>query len=213
MTAPAGFVLAHRHLPAREQKALLADIAHLIATAPLYVPTMPRTGKPMSVQMTNCGPLGWVTDKDRGYRYQDTHPVTGRPWPPIPPALLEIWRSFAAGAPEPEACLVNYYAPGAKLGMHQDKDEQDFEAPVISISLGDDARFRVGGIRRSDISEVFVLRSGDVAVLGGAARLAYHGIDRIIGGTSDLLRQSGFEVGGRINLTLRRVTPRASTSG
>jgi alkylated DNA repair protein (DNA oxidative demethylase) len=183
------------------QIALLAAISEVIAEAPLFTPTMPRSGKPMSVRMTNCGPLGWVTDKERGYRYQATHPETGKPWPPIPAALLELWRALARYPAPPEACLVNYYAEGAKMGLHQDKDEEDFAAPVLSVSLGDTGIFRLGGRSRKDPSQAFELKSGDVVVLGGADRLAFHGIDRILAGTSDLIPE-----GGRFNLTLRRVT-------
>jgi alkylated DNA repair protein (DNA oxidative demethylase) len=187
---------------AREgQIALLAAIGEVIAEAPLFTPTMPRSGKPMSVRMTNCGPLGWVTDKERGYRYQATHPETGNAWPPIPAALLELWRELARYPAPPEACLVNYYAESAKMGLHQDKDEEDFAAPVLSVSLGDTGIFRVGGRSRKDPSQAFELKSGDVVVLGGADRLAFHGIDRILAGTSDLIPE-----GGRFNLTLRRVT-------
>jgi len=130
--------------------------------------------------MTNCGPLGWVTDKERGYRYQPTHPVMGRPWPPMPQMLIDLW---------------------PKMGLHQDKDEEDFAAPVLSVSLGDTGIFRVGGRSRKDPTEKLELKSGDVVVLGGLDRLAYHGIDRIVPGTSDLIAE-----GGRFSLTLRRVT-------
>ncbi|HET7210771.1 MAG TPA: alpha-ketoglutarate-dependent dioxygenase AlkB [Methyloceanibacter sp.] len=183
------------------QIALLAAIREVIAGAPLFTPTMPRSGKPMSVRMTNCGKLGWVTDKERGYRYQATHPETGKPWPPIPAMLLALWHDVAAYPAPPEACLVNYYTDNAKMGLHQDKDEEDFAAPVLSVSLGDTAIFRVGGRSRKDPTQKLELMSGDVVVLGGADRLAYHGIDRILDGTSELLRE-----GGRFNLTLRRVT-------
>ena len=187
---------------AREgQTALLAAISEVIAEAPLFTPTMPRSGKPMSVRMTNCGPLGWVTDKERGYRYQATHPQTGKPWPPIPAALLELWRELARYPAPPEACLVNYYAESAKMGLHQDKDEEDFAAPVLSVSLGDTGIFRLGGRSRKDPTRAFELKSGDVVVLGDTDRLAFHGIDRVLAGTSDLVPE-----GGRFNLTLRRVT-------
>jgi DNA oxidative demethylase len=187
---------------AREgQIALLAAISEVIAEAPLFTPTMPRSGKPMSVRMTNCGPLGWVTDKERGYRYQATHPETGKPWPPIPAALLELWRELARYPAPPEACLVNYYAESAKMGLHQDKDEEDFAAPVLSVSLGDTGIFRLGGRSRKDPTRAFELKSGDVVALGDTDRLAFHGIDRILAGTSDLVPE-----GGRFNLTLRRVT-------
>jgi DNA oxidative demethylase len=187
---------------AREaQIAVLAAIGEVIAEAPLFTPAMPRSGKPMSVRMTNCGPLGWVTDKERGYRYQATHPTTGKAWPPIPAMLLELWRALARYPAPPEACLVNYYAASAKMGLHQDKDEEDFAAPVLSLSLGDTGIFRLGGRSRKDPTRAFELRSGDVVVLGGDDRLAFHGIDRILAGTSDLV-----SAGGRFNLTLRRVT-------
>jgi len=183
------------------QAALLAEIRQIIAQSPLYTPTMPRSGKPMSVRMTNAGPLGWVTDKDRGYRYQATHPETGDPWPPIPRMLRHLWDELAGYPQAPEACLINYYAGAAKMGLHQDRDEEDFAAPVLSVSLGDAGLFRVGGKSRKDPTQKFELSSGDVFVLGGEDRLSYHGIDRILPGTSDLL-----EEGGRFNLTLRRVT-------
>ena len=183
------------------QIALLAAIREVVAEAPLFTPAMPRSGKPMSVRMTNCGPLGWVTDKERGYRYQATHPETGKPWPAIPRMLLALWQDLAAYPPPPEACLVNYYAGSAKMGLHQDKDEEDFAAPVLSVSLGDTGVFRLGGRSRRDPTRKFDLQSGAVVVLGGTDRLAYHGIDCILGGTSDLLPEDG-----RFNLTLRRVT-------
>lgn len=195
-----------RYLPAYfsadEQKALLEEVRAVVAEAPLFVPRMPRTGKPMSVRMTNCGALGWVTDQERGYRYQPIHPVTGKPWPPIPPMLLDLWRAVADYPFDPEACLINYYDAEAKMGLHQDRDEQDFDAPVVSVSLGDTCRFRVGGKTRQGPTVSYKLQSGDVFVLGGEGRLAFHGVDRIYPGTSTLLKN-----GGRINLTLRRVTP------
>lgn len=194
-----------RHIPGfldrPRQEALVENIRAIVADAPLYVPVMPRTGKPMSVRMTNCGSLGWVTDKERGYRYQPTHPVTGKPWPAIPDALLDIWRTVSGTAKEPEACLVNFYTDDARMGLHQDRDEKDLETPVVSISLGDSCLFRVGGRERSDGTLSFKLSSGDIVVLGGDGRLAFHGVDKIYPNTSTLLKN-----GGRINLTLRRVT-------
>lgn len=189
------------YLDASGQRALLAAIRGVLTDAPLYQPRMPRSGNPMSVRMTNCGPLGWVSDID-GYRYQLTHPVTGAVWPAMPPMVQRAWDDLAFCPHPPEACLVNYYAPDARLGLHQDKDEKDFSAPVVSLSLGEDALFRVGGTRRSDPTRSFRLRSGDAVVLAGEARLAFHGVDRIFDGTSTLL-----EEGGRFNLTLRRVSP------
>jgi alkylated DNA repair protein (DNA oxidative demethylase) len=190
-----------QRLDPRAQSSLLSEIREIIAAAPLYTPTMPRSGNPMSVRMTNAGPLGWVTDKARGYRYQATHPETGKPWPAIPQTLLDLWAELADDPHLPEACLINYYAGAAKMGLHQDRDEEDFNAPVLSVSLGDTGIFRVGGRSRKDPTQKFELRSGDVFVLGGEERLSFHGIDRILPGTSDLL-----EEGGRFNLTLRRVT-------
>jgi len=156
----------------------------------------------MSVRMTNCGSLGWVTDKERGYRYQPMHPATGRPWPSIPSELLEIWNDLSGYDKPPEACLVNFYSDEARMGLHQDKDENDLKAPVVSISLGNACLFRVGGVNRNDKTMSFKLSSGDLVILGGEGRLCFHGVDRIYPATSTLLKN-----GGRINLTLRRVNP------
>ncbi len=183
------------------QQRMLEIIRGVIAQAPLFVPEMPRTGRPFSVRMTNCGPLGWVSDRHGGYRYQPHHPKTGTPWPKMPQPLLELWRQLADYPAEPEACLVNYYAPGARMGLHQDSDEADMAAPVVSLSLGDTALFRIGGTIRRAPTRSLRLYSGDVIVLGGAARTIYHGVDRILAGSSQLLAE-----GGRFNLTLRRVT-------
>ncbi|MCY1665337.1 alpha-ketoglutarate-dependent dioxygenase AlkB family protein [Rhizobium sp. SL86] len=182
------------------QEHLVEVIRAVVAEAPLYVPVMPGTGRPMSVRMTNCGPLGWVTDKARGYRYQETHPVTHKPWPAMPDELLGLWQQYAGYDKPPEACLINFYADDAKMGLHQDRDEQDLQAPVLSVSLGNTCLFRVGGLERNDRTSSVKLASGDIVVLGGEGRLAFHGVDRIYPGTSTLLKQ-----GGRINLTLRRV--------
>ena len=198
---PDGFLHLPGHLDGAAQRALVAAIEDIVAAAPLYRPAMPRSGKPFSVRMTNCGVLGWVSDKDGGYRYQATHPGTGRPWPAIPAALLDLWGRLAGFPAPPEACLVNHYAEGTRLGSHVDADEAETAAPVLSVSLGDDAVFHVGGTRRADPKLRMTLQSGDVVILGGAARLAYHGLDRIVPGSSQLVPW-----GGRINLTLRRVT-------
>lgn len=194
-----GFRHVVGHLSRSQQKLVVDVVANVVAAAPLYTPAMPKTGKPFSVRMTNCGSLGWVSDKAGGYRYQATHPETGKPWPAMPVVLLRIWEELAAYPAPPEACLVNYYAPGTRLGSHVDADEADTAAPVVSISLGADAIFHIGGLRRSDPKMRVLLRSGDVVILGGAARLAYHGLDRIVP-ESDLVPG-----GGRFNLTLRRV--------
>lgn len=198
-----------RHLPGylsrSDQEDLLAAIRDALADAPLYEPRMPRTGKPFSVRMSNCGPLGWLSDREGGYRYQATHPGTGRPWPPMPAMLPKLWLDVTGYAHPPEACLINYYEPSARMGLHCDNNEEDHDAPVVSVSLGDSARFRVGGRTRKGPTQSFMLESGDVFVLEGTSRFAYHGVDRILPGTSDLL-SDGFPGGGRINLTLRRVT-------
>lgn len=199
-----------RHLDGRlgdEAQAQLArEIKRILQEAPLFRPCMPRTGRPFSVKMSNCGALGWVSDAASGYRYQTTHPETGKPWPPIPRLLLELWKDLSGFPQPPEACLINLYAAGTRMGSHQDADEADFSAPVISISLGDEATFHVGGTARADPKVRVRLASGDVFVLGGASRLAFHGIDRIFAGTSRLLADAGIAEGGRINLTLRRVS-------
>jgi DNA oxidative demethylase len=187
------------YLDAAAQRALLADIEAAIAAAPLFQPCMPKTGKPFSVKMTNCGALGWVSDRE-GYRYQPTHPEKGRPWPSIPPLALRAWSELAHYPHAPEACLVNVYGPGAHMGLHQDRDEDDFAAPVVSLSLGWSCIFRFGGSTRGGKTQSLELASGDALVLGGPARLAYHGVARILPGTSALLDDK------RINLTLRRVT-------
>lgn len=196
------------YLDRDRQSAILAAIEEVLKTAPLTTPRMPNSGRPFTVHMSNCGRLGWTSDES-GYRYQPTHPDTGRPWPPIPEPVAGIWDAVARYRHQPECCLINFYAPTAKMGLHQDRDEQDFDAPVVSISLGDSCLFRVGGQKRRDPTRSFRLDSGDVVVLGGPARLVFHGVDRIYAGTSTLLRE-----GGRINLTLRRVTvPAAEWAG
>lgn len=182
------------------QEALVAELRAVARLAPFFTPRMPRTGKPFSVKMTNCGALGWVSD-EKGYRYQPHHPETGEPWPPMPQVLLGAWQALAGFPHPPEACLVNYYESAAKMGLHQDRDEEEFAAPVLSVSLGDTGVFRVGGTTRGGKTVSVKLQSGDLLSFGGPARLAFHGIDRIIAGTSTLLPQ-----GGRINLTMRRVT-------
>jgi alkylated DNA repair protein (DNA oxidative demethylase) len=152
--------------------------------------------------MSNCGDLGWVSD-EKSYRYQPHHPETRAPWPPMPALILDAWNELTGYDRPPEACLINWYGTGARMGLHQDRDEADFEAPVLSLSLGDSAIFRVGGTSRGGPTRSVKLESGDAFVLGGPSRLAYHGIDRVIPGSSTLLPD-----GGRINLTLRRVGPR-----
>jgi alkylated DNA repair protein (DNA oxidative demethylase) len=189
------------HLDPDRQRQLTAELRRILDRAPLYSPAMPRSGSPYSVRMSNCGPLGWLSDRS-GYRYSPTHPVTGEPWPAIPAMVLELWHATTGAAYLPEACLINYYAPTAKLGLHRDRDEAAKEAPILSISLGDTALFRLGGPARKDPTRSVKLASGDLVVLSGPARHWYHGVDRILPGTCQLLPE-----GGRFNLTLRRVTP------
>src|ERR1700719_1452046 len=199
-SAKTGLLLRPGYLDRAQQQALLAALRRIFEAAPLFTPRMPRSGRPFTVRMSNCGPLGWVSD-ETGYRYQPTHPVTGRPWPPIPDILLAAWNDLARYPAVPEACLINFYGAGAKMGLHQDCDEEDFAAPVVSLSLGDSCLFRIGGSKRNDPTRSIRLSSGDAVVLGGDTRLAFHGVDRILPGTSTLLPE-----GGRINLTMRRVT-------
>lgn len=204
---PEGVRLYRARLDAVQQSALLADLRIAILAAPLYTATMPRTGRPMSVRMTNLGALGWYTDREGGYRYVDRHPETGKAWPAMPAILVQLWADLTGYPVPPEACLVNYYARGTRMGSHRDSDEEDFAAPVLSVSLGDDAVFHVGGLKRADPKLRVTLRSGDVLVLGGPSRLAFHGIDRVLAGASTLLAEQG-----RFNLTLRRVTKPAASS-
>jgi alkylated DNA repair protein (DNA oxidative demethylase) len=197
MLAVGDFAIHKGYLDPSAQAAMAADVAAIAAAAPFFAPLTPW-GRPMSVQMTSAGRYGWFTDR-RGYRYIDRHP-DGTPWPPIPKSVLAVWRALVSQARMPDCCLVNLYGPKAKMGMHRDADEKDFSWPVLSISLGDSALFRMGGRERGDPTTSVLLDSGDVVVFGGAARLAYHGIDRIRAGSSTLLPG-----GGRINLTCRVV--------
>ena len=196
-------------LDAATRTRLAAEIAAILREAPPVTPRMPRTGKPFSVRMSNAGPLGWVSDST-GYRYQPHHPETGRAWPALPAVAVAAWEALAAHPAPPEACLINLYAPGTRMGLHQDRDEADLTAPVLSLSLGADALFRYGGLNRSDPTRSVRLRDGDALVIGGASRLIFHGVDRIYPG-GDLLTAAETPAfippGGRCNLTLRRVTP------
>lgn len=196
---PEGFFYFPNALDRNAQSAMAAEVLAALEEAPPFAPVTPG-GKPFSVRMSNLGPLGWVSDR-AGYRYQPTHPETGRPWPPIPPSVLAAWQAHAGTETAPDACLVNLYGPGARMGLHQDRDEADFRFPVVSISLGDTAIFRIGPAEGGRTSTLR-LASGDVCVLSGPARLARHGIDRVLAGSSTLLPG-----GGRLNLTLRRALP------
>jgi alkylated DNA repair protein (DNA oxidative demethylase) len=195
-----GIVLWREAFNSAAQQQLVAEVLGRERQAPFYRPRMPVSGKPLSVEMTNFGTLGWLSD-EKGYRYSRAHPQTGAPWPDIPPALLDLWNRSTGYCVPPECCLVNLYRGGARMGLHQDRDEAALEAPVLSISLGDTALFRIGGTSRRGPSRSLKLASGDVLAFGGPARLAYHGIDRVLAGSSGLVPG-----GGRINLTLRRVT-------
>jgi alkylated DNA repair protein (DNA oxidative demethylase) len=196
-----GVVLWPRAFEDAAQRALTDTIFALVKDAPFYRPSMPGSGKAFSVEETNFGSLGWIADRS-GYRYEPHHPQTGKPWPAIPKILLDLWADAARYEALPQCCLVNLYREGAKMGLHQDKDEAALGAPVLSVSLGDDAQFRIGATTRGGKTRSVKLRSGDVLMFGGPARLAFHGIDRIVPGTSRLIPG-----GGRINLTLRRITP------
>ena len=193
-----GFRLYPGHLDRTAQEALVADLRAVLAQAPLFQPVTPR-GQKMSVRMSAAGRFGWVSDR-RGYRYDARHPE-GMDWPPIPESVLAIWDALSGCARTPECCLINWYGEGARMGLHQDRDEADLTCPVVSVSLGDEALFRMGNVERGGKTESVWLRSGDVMVMGGAARLAHHGVDRLRFGSSTLLPH-----GGRINLTLRVVT-------
>ncbi|MES0825578.1 alpha-ketoglutarate-dependent dioxygenase AlkB family protein [Ruegeria sp. SCP11] len=190
-----GFDIRKSWLDGPAQAQLIEALRPILKTAPLFRPVTP-SGKEMSVRMTSAGSLGWVTDK-AGYRYQPQHPK-GAGWPAIPAPILDIWRELGSPDRDPDCCLINYYGEGARMGLHQDKDEADFSWPVLSISLGDDALFRIGNQTRGGKTESIWLNSGDIVIMGGPARLTYHGVDRIRFGSSKLLPK-----GGRINLTLR----------
>jgi DNA oxidative demethylase len=179
---------------------VLAAIETVTAAAPFRHWSTPG-GLRMSVAMTNCGSLGWVSDR-RGYRYDTCDPLSGHPWPPMPPAFRELARAAAAAAGfhgfEPDACLINRYEPGARLTLHQDKDERDFGAPIVSVSLGLPAIFLFGGDARSDRQRRVPLQHGDVVVWGGPARLHHHGVLALKEGCHEILGSQ------RLNLTFRR---------
>jgi alkylated DNA repair protein (DNA oxidative demethylase) len=192
-----GFVIHRGWLSEAAQAAMLTDLRPGLVTAPLVQMEAPG-GRRMSVRMSSAGRLGWVADRT-GYRYAARH-GSGAAWPAIPASVLAVWHGVTGLPRAPDCCLINHYAPHARMGMHQDKDEGEFSFPVVSISLGADALFRMGGVTRAEGTQSCWLHSGDVVVIGGAARLAYHGVDRLKPGSSALLTD-----GGRINLTLRVV--------
>lgn len=192
-----GFEIYKSFLDAGAQQAMLSDLREVVRAAPLFSPMTPY-GKPMSVQMTSAGKYGWFSDT-RGYRYAPRHP-NGAPWPDIPSSVMAVWRALSKTTRAPDCCLMNFYGEGARMGLHQDRDEADFAYPVVSISLGNEGLFRIGNAARGGKTESIWLQSGDVVVMGGAARLTYHGVDRIKFAPSPLMPK-----GGRINLTLRVV--------
>jgi alkylated DNA repair protein (DNA oxidative demethylase) len=201
LTLAPGVTLWREYFARPQQTTLRDEVLARVAQAPFYTPAMPGSGKPFSVEETNFGALGWLSDKN-GYRYAETNPYTDKPWPAIPAALGALWDTLSGYTAPPDCCLVNLYRGGARMGLHQDRDEAALDAPVLSVSLGDDAVFRFGGTVRKGATRSVTLGSGDVLMFGGPARLMFHGIDRVIAGSSRLLPG-----GGRINLTLRRVRP------
>ena len=192
-----GFEIYKCLLDRDAQDAVVKAVRGVAQKVPMFSPMTPY-GKPMRVKMTSAGRFGWVSDRS-GYRYSQTHP-DGMAWPAIPDCVLAIWEQVSGSARAPECCLMNYYGEDARMGMHQDRDESDFSEPVVSVSLGDDGLFRIGNQERGGKTESVWLASGDVVVMGGDARLTYHGVDKIRFGSSTLLPK-----GGRVNLTLRVV--------
>ncbi len=179
---------------------LIAALGEIVEAAPFRHMSTPG-GHRMSVAMTNCGRFGWVTDLS-GYRYDRIDPESGKPWPPMLPVFVELAQRAAAEAGfsafAPDACLINRYEPGARMSLHQDKDEADFAAPIVSVSLGLPAIFLFGGLKRSDRPRRFRLEHGDVVVWGGPARLAFHGVAPLADGEHGVMGRR------RINLTFRR---------
>ncbi|WP_026942896.1 alpha-ketoglutarate-dependent dioxygenase AlkB family protein [Hellea balneolensis] len=199
---PPGFAHYPLYFSSAEQAELIEVVKQGVAQAPFFQPVMPRTGAPLSVVMSNFGALGWVTDKDKGYRYEPRHPKTDQPWPELPAALGRLWDKLTDYPAQPEACLINWYKEdkASKMGMHVDNDENNLRAPVVSVSLGDPAMFRIGGPKRGGPTKGIKLYSGDVVVLADDARLCHHGVSKVWYGKSAVVPR-----GGRINLTMRRV--------
>lgn len=196
--APGAVLLESFALP--DEAEILAAINSIIAAAPLrYMVT--QRGYAMSVAMTNCGDAGWISDR-KGYRYERNDPQTGKPWPEMPGVLIRLAQKAASEAGYhgylPDVCLINSYAPGTKLALHQDNDEADFSAPIVSVSLGLPATFLFGGLTRQQKSQKIPLRHGDVFVFGGQSRMAFHGIEPLKEGNHSLLGNR------RINLTFRK---------
>jgi alkylated DNA repair protein (DNA oxidative demethylase) len=202
---PPGFHYLPDDLDFSMQLLVLADLKELLDEAPLFQQTMPKTGALLSVRMSNAGDYGWVTDREGGYRYQATHPITGKAWPRIPQRLLDIWTDRTGEKQLPNLCLINYYDKDARLGLHQDRGDSSLEAPVVSVSLGDNATFVVGGLSRKDSVQRLQLRSGDTVWFGGPSRLIFHGVEGIEPASSNILERAGLADTGRFNLTLRRI--------
>ncbi len=190
-----------QYLTLKQQNEILKVCREVARQFPLFTPVM-KSGKSFNYQMTSCGELGWISDT-KGYRYSETHP-NGKPWTPIPEMINNLAKDLANQIGEPgyipQTCLINYYQKVGKLGLHQDNSEKNLKPAIISISLGDDAIFLMGGNKRNDITQEIILKSGDIIILYGESRLAYHGIKKIIPDTSKLLKN-----GGRLNLTIRQI--------
>ena len=185
------------------QEQLLFAIRDIIKEAPLLTPFMPN-GYKFNIRITNAGPCGWISGYGGGYRYTDTHPETGKPWPTIPKIIDDLARSLAKESGydgfTPQCCLINYYEGTGKLGLHQDRDEENLEAPIVSVSLGDACIFTFGGPDKDDPTKDFKLKSGDCLVFGGADRLAFHKVKKVFPKSNNLVPG-----GGRFNLTIRQV--------
>lgn len=196
MKISAGLDYFPNYLSDQQIEILLQDIECALQQAPLFKPTMPKTGKEFSVKMSNMGKMGWVSDQTAGYRYQSYHPTTKKPWPKISDNILDIWHDITNLKTLPDCCLINDYNMNAKMGLHVDNDEEDFSYPVLSISIGNSALFRFGGTKRSDKTKSIKLHHGDVLMMSQESRLIYHGIDKIY---------PSHRFNNRINLTLRKI--------
>ena len=190
-----GFEIHKMKCSSEVQQAILLDLRGIVQKAPMFTPEM-AGGQKMSVRMTSAGDVGWYSDV-AGYRYMAAHP-SGKAWPNIPNRLLDLWAAVSGCDRAPDSCLINFYGEGARMGMHQDLDEADKSFPVVSLSLGDEGLFRMGGVTKGGKTDAIWLTSGDVVVMGGDARLAWHGVDKTRFGSLRLLPKAG-----RINVTLR----------
>ncbi len=201
---PAGMVVLRGRLSRAEQAEFVRLAFEVADDAPFYTPVM-RGGAPFRVQMTSAGDIGWLSD-EAGYRYARVHPETKRPWPEIPEPITSFAKAAALEAGfsgfTPDSCLFNLYRSDGKLGIHRDHVEQDRVSPIVSVSLGDSCVFKFGGLSKGGPFTDWTLVSGDVVVFGGPSRLAWHGVSKILRGTSDLIPG-----GGRMNLTVRRAMP------